>query len=168
MKINKEKLLHLAIDESEEEIRQAADRRENRDLHKASMKIAMKIKRALRMADMNQAQLAHKMGIDPAAMSRLLNGKSNLELKTMVRFEKELGINIIDRSISLPAERAHTFVADKFYQITNIMVIHPEKDTVRPQSIPTSVFFKNPESGSYSMIDDIDPVIVNEPLEKYS
>ena len=100
MKINKDKLLQLAVEENEEEKRISSDLRENRDLYKASMRIAMKIKRALRMANLNQTQLAHSMGMDPALLSRLLSGKANLELKTIVRFEKELGITIIDRNIS--------------------------------------------------------------------
>lgn len=100
MKVNKEKLHSLAKEENAEERALAHDFRENRNLYKASMRIAMKIKRALREKGMTQCQLAREMNMDTATISRYLNGKANMELKTMLRFEEKLGVNIIDRSIS--------------------------------------------------------------------
>lgn len=100
MKIDKAKLHETAVEENFEEQHLSADIRKNRSLYKASMKIAMKIKRAIRIANMSQLQLAQKMEMDPAALSRCLNGKANMELRTLVKFEEVLGITIIDRSIS--------------------------------------------------------------------
>lgn len=168
MKINKENLSKIAKDESDEEKLLAKEHRENRDLYKASMKIAMKIKRAIRLANMNQTQLAHKMGMDPAVLSRLLNGKANLELKTMVRFEKELGINIIDRSISPYSQsKGRIFTANIYYinnmqmpVINNIKSKCPHLDTLECYSglYPNKV---------YSIMEE-NHMAVNEPLEKYS
>lgn len=90
----------ISREENTEERALAVDLKENRGLYKASMKIAMKIKRSLRESKVTQRQLAETMGMDPAVLSRLLNGKANMELKTIVKFEEVLGINIIDRSIS--------------------------------------------------------------------
>ena len=67
-----------------------------------SFRIAMKIKRTLKVKGMTQAQLAETMGMDCAVISRYLSGKVNLELKTIVKIEKALGINIIDREIGRP------------------------------------------------------------------
>lgn len=100
MIVNKENLYAISIEESAEEKSIMNDLRDNRNLYKTSMKIALKIKRAIRKLDITQLQLSRMMGIDPAVMSRLLNGKANMELKTLVRFEEVLGIRIIDRSIS--------------------------------------------------------------------
>lgn len=100
MKIDKNKLLSIAVKENPEEQALANDLRDNHSLYKTSMRIALKIKRALKEIGITQNQLALKMKVDPAAMSRFLSGKSNLELKTILRFEEELGINIINRSIS--------------------------------------------------------------------
>lgn len=104
MKIDKEKLHKIAVEENEEEKLFSSDQAENKELYKASMRIAMKIKRALKHAGMTQSDLAVKMGIDPAIICRNLNGKANFELKTLVKFEEVLGIQIIDRSIS-PSSR---------------------------------------------------------------
>ncbi|MDE5796444.1 MAG: helix-turn-helix domain-containing protein [Muribaculaceae bacterium] len=100
MKIDKAKLYKTAVEENLEEQNLSADISTNRSLYKASMKIAMKIKRALRMANMSQLQLAQKMEMDPATLSRCLSGKANMELRTLVKFEEVLGITIIERSIS--------------------------------------------------------------------
>lgn len=100
MKIDKEKLHKIAVEENEEEKAFSSDLAENKELYKASTRIAMKIKRALKQVGMTQSDLAVKMGIDPAIISRNLSGKANLELKTLVKFEEVLGIRIIDRSIS--------------------------------------------------------------------
>lgn len=97
MKIDFDKLDRLAMEESKAERKIAEDFRENRDLYKASFRIAMKLKRALRLRDMTQAQLAGIMGVDRAVISRYMSGKANMELKTIVKLEKVLNINIIDR-----------------------------------------------------------------------
>ncbi len=100
MKIDLQKLEQKAVGESLAERNIAADRKENGDMYKASFRIAMKIKRALRIKNMTQARLSNLMGVDPAIVNRYLTGKANMELKTMVKIEKALGINIIDREIS--------------------------------------------------------------------
>lgn len=100
MMVNLERLKEVAVPESKEELAISADRRDNGDMYKASFRIAMKIRRALRVSKMTQAQLSEKMDVDPAIICRYLSGKANMELKTMVKIEKALGINIIDREIS--------------------------------------------------------------------
>lgn len=68
--------------------------------YRASKCISMKVKRALRAKGMTQANLAREMNVDAAAVSRYLNGRANLELKTIIRFEEILGIQIIDRVVN--------------------------------------------------------------------
>lgn len=116
MRINKERLNIVAKEENAEESAIAADVRQNGPLYKASMRIAMKIKRALKEKNFTQTALSKAMEIDPAVLSRLLNGKANMELKTIVKFEEVLGINIIDRSIP-KASSAPTSAASYFYVI---------------------------------------------------
>lgn len=100
MKIDFDKLDRLTAEEGKAEYRIAEDFRENSDLYKASFRIAMKVKRALRMRGMTQAQLSDIMGVDRAVVCRFMSGKANFELKTIVKLEKILNINIIDREIS--------------------------------------------------------------------
>ena len=105
MHVDLDRFKEISKPESEEDLAVEKDLNENGDLYKASMRIAMKVKRALRMSGITQALLAEKMGMDPAVISKSLSGKANLELKTLVKLEKALGINIIDRSISKPFQQ---------------------------------------------------------------
>ncbi len=100
--INIDRLMSIALPENNEEMDIERDLKDNGELYKTSMRIAMKVKRALRLAGWSQASLAKKMNMDPAVLSKCLNGKANLELKTIIRFENVLGINIIDRTVSKP------------------------------------------------------------------
>lgn len=80
-------------------------RREAREIADAdflttAFNIAMQMRRAMRRAGINQLQLAGMMDVNPSIVSRYMRGKSNMELKTLVKIEKALGINIIDREIA--------------------------------------------------------------------
>ena len=78
MKIDFDKLDRLTAEESKAEYKIAEDFRENSDLYKASFRIAMKVKRTLRMRGMTQAQLSDIMGVDRAVVCRFMSGKANL------------------------------------------------------------------------------------------
>lgn len=75
MKIDLHRLEQVAVEESKAERTIATDRKDNGDMYKASFRIAMKIKRALRIKHMTQAHLSELMGVDPAIVSRYLSGK---------------------------------------------------------------------------------------------
>lgn len=115
MKIDLNRLEQVAVDESNAEKIIAAERIENGDMYKASFRIAMKIKRALRMKRMTQVRLAELMGVDAALVSKYLTGKANMELKTIVKIEKALGINIIDREIS-PRKKKEVIVLSNAFE----------------------------------------------------
>lgn len=100
--IDFEQLKRIAIPEDSSQANIERDMLENRDLYKASFRIAMMMKKALKSAGLTQVELAERMGVDPALISRYMSGKANMELKTMVRLEKELGITIINRRIAQP------------------------------------------------------------------
>ncbi|MDE6668933.1 MAG: helix-turn-helix domain-containing protein [Muribaculaceae bacterium] len=134
MRTDKTKLYETAVEENLDEQILSADINTNRSLYKASMKIAMKIKRALRTINMSQLQLAHKMGMDPATLSRCLSGKANMELRTLVKFEEVLGITIIDRSIS-PYSKSKQDIAPSFHIkifISTSELPNTTKQTSRP------------------------------------
>ncbi len=121
MKIDRELLNHIASDLNREERRMEVDMRINRGLYKASMRIAMKIKRAMRLRNISQVELSRSMDMDPAMLSRYLSGKFNMELRTMVKFEEELGISIINRNISDEnPEQAKSRPTERF----KVMVFH--------------------------------------------
>ena len=84
MHVDLDRFKEISKPESECELAVEKELNENGDLYKASMRIAMKVKRALRIAGITQAVLAEKMGMDPAVISKSLNGKANLELITFL------------------------------------------------------------------------------------
>ncbi|MDE5886624.1 MAG: helix-turn-helix transcriptional regulator [Muribaculaceae bacterium] len=136
--VNLDKLREIVQPESEEELAIENDLEENGELYKASMRIAMKVRRALRISGMTQLALAETLGMDPAVVSKSLNGKANLELKTLVKLEKALGINIIDRSISKPVSKPtysiQVFRAKKDLNITPPAIIgNKECDVIYPK-----------------------------------
>ncbi len=100
MKINKKKLEAISEALDYMELLEMDDEYINSCFYKTSMKIAAKMRRALRLKGMTQTELSRIMGMDPAVISRYLAGKANMELKTMVKIEEALGINIIDRVIA--------------------------------------------------------------------
>lgn len=100
MKINKKKLEDIAEALDYMELLEMDDEYINSCFYKTSMKIAAKMRRALRLKGMTQTELSRVMGMDPAVISRYLTGKANMELKTIVKIEEALGINIIDREIA--------------------------------------------------------------------
>ena len=156
MKINKEKLNLIAQDLNQEERERETQMRINRGLYKASMRIAMKIKRAMRIRNITQIELSRAMDMDPAMMSRYLSGKFNMELRTMVKFEEQLGITIIDRNISNDAPE------EKKQKKVQVMVFK-EYRSYSPKN--PSTFHKFPISlkGKGYLIGDMPDASVCEP-----
>ena len=83
MAFNLNRLKEVAKQASEKEREMATFRDENRDWLLKSSLIALEIHRYLRLNGMTQSQLAVKLGISPAMVTKLLSGKENLSLKTI-------------------------------------------------------------------------------------
>ena len=116
MKADLRKLNEIAKAPNEVERAFEEDLSINGGVYRASKCIAMKVKRALRTKGMTQADLAQEMNVDAAAVSRYLNGKANLELKTIIRFEEILGLQIIDRVVN--PNRKH-YTSRQLWQMYN-------------------------------------------------
>ncbi len=113
MKVDFKRLSLVATPENEKGLRQAQEREEFGDLYKASTRIAMKIRRALRLSNETQLSLAEKLGVDPATVSRYLSGRANMELHTLVKLEKALNITIIDRDVAPKKQKLNVIL--KYY-----------------------------------------------------
>ena len=100
IKINKKRLMEIAMEPSEETIKHRNLRRQNRALIIAASVIAAKITHALRIKNMSNSDFARQLGVTPANVTRYLSGKANFELKTLVEIEQLLKISLIDRSIT--------------------------------------------------------------------
>lgn len=91
MKFNLEKLQNLAQPLPDEERQQMKYQIENRDWLLLSVKLAMKIRNLMAIEGINQSELARRMGVTPAQVTKILSGQENLGLKTIAKVETALG-----------------------------------------------------------------------------
>lgn len=96
MKFNVEKLKDIARPMTAEERAAMVYRTENADWLQLSAAIALKIRKLLRQQGMTQADLASRLGVTPPQVSKLLSGKINFELKTLVSIQNAIGKPIIE------------------------------------------------------------------------
>ena len=96
MKFNVEKLKAVARPMTVEEKAAMDYRAENADWLQLSATIALKIRKLLRQQGMTQVDLAARLGVTPPQVSKLLSGKINFELKTLVSIQNALGKPIVD------------------------------------------------------------------------
>lgn len=89
------RLNEVAKQASEKECEVAKFRDENRDWLLKSSLIALEIHRYLRLNGMTQSQLAEKLGISPAMVTKLLSGKENLSLKTICGIERVIQFELL-------------------------------------------------------------------------
>ena len=96
MGFNLNRLKEVAKQASEKEREEAKFRAENRDWMLKSSLIALEIHRYLRLNGMTQSQLAEKLGISPAMVTKLLSGKENLSLKTICGVEMVIQFELLN------------------------------------------------------------------------
>lgn len=63
-------------------------------MEKILIKIGKKIRSLIKEKGISEQQFARKMKLDGGSLSRYLNGKQNITIKQIVRFEKELKAEI--------------------------------------------------------------------------
>lgn len=95
MGLNLNRLKVVARQLSEKELYEARYRDENRDWLQKSALIALEIRRYLRLKGMTQSQLAEKLGISPAMVTKLLSGKENMSIKTICGIERVLQFELL-------------------------------------------------------------------------
>ena len=96
MGFNLNRLKEVTKQASEKERDEAKFREENRDWLLKSALIALEIHRYLRLNGMTQSQLAEKLGISPAMVTKLLSGKENLSLKTICSIERVIQFELLN------------------------------------------------------------------------
>lgn len=91
MSFNIEKLMQVAKPVSENVKAEATFRKENKEWLRKSAKIALAIRRELRLKGMTQQDLAVKMALSPQYVGRILKGQENLTLETISKLEVAVG-----------------------------------------------------------------------------
>lgn len=103
MKFNANKLKELSRPLSTAEKDEIEFRNDNREWLAVSKRLALKIHRILREKGLSQYELAVKMGVSPAQVTKILSGKENLGIKTICKIEQALGVSLIE--IPMPESR---------------------------------------------------------------
>lgn len=144
MKFNVEKLKAVARPMTQEE-RTAMDyRAENANWLQLSATIALKIRKLLRQQGMTQVDLAARLGVTPPQVSKLLSGKINFELKTLVSIQNALGKPIID--VSFQDEQP---VSEQLMKTQTLVVT---------QYVKSAPILSNTRFGSESLFTNFKPV----------
>ena len=96
MKFNANKLKELSRPLSMDEKEEIEFRKDNKGWLAISERLALKIRRILREKKLSQYELAEKMGVSPAQITKILSGKENLGIKTISKIEQALEVNLIE------------------------------------------------------------------------
>lgn len=92
---NIDRLNAIAKPRSEKAKESARRRRENREWLRMSQDIAISVLGYLRRSGSTQKELAEKMGVAPAYISKLVKGQENLSLSTICRLQTVTGLTLI-------------------------------------------------------------------------
>lgn len=106
MAFNLEKLSTMAKSRSEEAKQKALEREKNRDWIQLSQDIALALHYYLRKKNISKKELAEKMDVSPAYISKLLKGEENLTLETISKLQKTINQKLI--FVLRPYERKKT------------------------------------------------------------
>lgn len=91
----KQKFLKLVSDEMPDTMDKIHWRNENRFWLRESQKIAIKVLMRLDELGWSQALLAEKLEVSPQQVSKIVKGKQNLTLSSLVKLQEILGIEVL-------------------------------------------------------------------------
>ena len=106
MSYNFEKLQQIAVDPPKEVLEQDHFMRENKDWLRKSAKIALCVRRVLRVKGITQQELAARMNVSPQYVGRILKGQENLTLAVIAKLERALQVTIISIGIEEPVKES--------------------------------------------------------------
>lgn len=100
MKANTEKFDALVATETSAWHKKAGERVSNKAWQEIAFEIALKVIGHMRTNKVSQVSLAKCLGVSPQYINKILQGKENLTLETICRFEASLGIKLIEVAFS--------------------------------------------------------------------
>jgi len=95
MMTNKEKFLKLVSGKDTETMKQNKLRIANRQWIRASQDVAFKVLEKLDELGWSQKDLAHKMGVTPQYINKIVKGQENLTIETQMKIQTVLDIPIL-------------------------------------------------------------------------
>ena len=95
MKTNRERFLELVSKEPNQTAQRNKERIAQRAMLRASSRIAFKVLERLDELDWTQEKLAEAMEVSPQSIHKMVKGKENLTLETLVKLQQVLDIPIL-------------------------------------------------------------------------
>lgn len=92
---NKEKFLKLVTATDTSLISEVNDRIKNREMLRESQNIALMVLEKLDDLNWTQKRLANAIGVSPQQVTKIVSGKENLTIESMVKLEQVLGIALL-------------------------------------------------------------------------
>lgn len=92
---NKEKFLKLVSKEQSPALTQIRERIRNREMLHESQQIAIKVLMRLQVLGWTKKQLAEAMNVSPQQISKIVSGRENMTISTLVRLQQILNIPIL-------------------------------------------------------------------------
>lgn len=116
---NKEKFLQLVSKEKSITLEKVKERIINRPMLRESQKIALKVLSKLDELNWSQKQLAEKMSVSPQYINKIVRGKENLTLETLVKLQEALNIPLLASFSETKKTKSVTLTFQKIpYSIT--------------------------------------------------
>lgn len=138
MKFNTEKMKKISRPMTQDERMEIESRNENRDWLALSVKFALVLRNILRTEKITQTELAARMEVSCAQVTKLLSGKENIGLQTIAKVEKALGRSIVTFSNNTTTSEI-TSERPTFNQVLSFHVLCGHTDSISTISqIPNS------------------------------
>ncbi len=129
---NKEKFMLLVSDEKTGTLERISERVKNRAMLRESQKIAMKVLFRLDELEWTQKTLAIKLGVSPQQVNKLVSGKENLTLETIVKLQEVLDICILETKKQEDITKALAINFGTIGITKNNMFVNPNYSNVMP------------------------------------
>ncbi|MBC7553592.1 MAG: helix-turn-helix transcriptional regulator [Taibaiella sp.] len=126
MTTNKEKLLELVAEDDTSLLKEIESRIKNRSLLRESFSIAIKVLARLDELNWTQKELAEKLGVTPQQVNKIVKGKQNLTLESLIKLQSLLDIPLLASYNEAQTEKQTQVTA---YSGTNIQPFTPAKST---------------------------------------
>ncbi|AFC24651.1 helix-turn-helix domain-containing protein [Saprospira grandis] len=143
MKANKDKFLALVAEQEVKTSEKNKERVAKRLMLRASRDIAHKILDRLEELGWSQKQLAEVLAVSPQYVSKMVKGKENFTLETLVKVQNILDLPILanyyesnrDKAIQLIGEESTEVVPMKIDLTYDYVVIHESTDIKESSTI---------------------------------
>lgn len=146
MTSNREKFSELVSKDQSNTLQNLKERKKNRAMLRESKDIAFKVLMRLDELKWKQKDLAEKLGVSKQQVTKIVSGKENLTLETLVKLQEALQIPLL---VSFVEKQIYAFKETHKIEITQDYEA-PENLTINIKENSPSIFQMSVKQDSYS------------------